>query len=102
MSNHELKQIFFNGLGPQDKYRLDAASGGTFIRKYEDEAMELIEMMAENSHHNAKKPIQKRCDAERTDDRCKISGDMHASRKNWKNGESSESPSRPTQHPQRF
>ena len=45
------------GSGPQDRYLLDAASGGTFMRKYEDEAMELIEMVAENSHHNAAKPF---------------------------------------------
>ena len=43
MSNHELTQIFYDGLGPQDRYLLDAASGGTFMSKYEDEAMELIE-----------------------------------------------------------
>ena len=28
---------------------LDAASGGTFMSKYEDEALELIELVAENS-----------------------------------------------------
>ena len=57
MSNHELTQIFYDGLGPQDRYLLDAASDGTFMRKYEDDAMELIEMVAENSHHNARKPF---------------------------------------------
>ena len=36
---------------------MDAASGGTFMSKYEDEAMELIETVAENSHHNAEKPF---------------------------------------------
>ena len=30
MSNHELTQIFYDKLGPQDRYLLDAASGGTF------------------------------------------------------------------------
>ena len=47
MSNHELTQIFYGGLGPQDRYLLDAASGGTFMGKYEDDAMELIKMVAE-------------------------------------------------------
>ena len=57
MSNHELTQIFNDGLGPQDRYLLDAASGGTFMSKYKDDAMELIETMAENSLHNAAKPF---------------------------------------------
>ena len=34
---------------------LDAASGGSFKSKYEDEALELIELVAENSHHHAAK-----------------------------------------------
>ena len=55
VSNHELTQIFYDGLGPQDRYLLDEASGGTFMSKYEDDAMELIETVAENSHHNAEK-----------------------------------------------
>ena len=57
MSNHEFTQIFYDGLGPQDRYVLDAASGGTFMSKYEDDAMDLIETVAENSHHNAAKPF---------------------------------------------
>ena len=57
MSNHELTQIFYDGLGLQDRYLLDAASGGTFMSKYEDNAMELIETVAENSHHNTAKPF---------------------------------------------
>ena len=57
MSNHELTQIFYEGLGPQDRYLLDVASGGTFMSKYEDDAMKLIETVAENSHHNAAKPF---------------------------------------------
>ena len=57
MSNHELTQIFYEGLGPQDRYLLDAASGNTFMSKYEDDAMDLIETVAENSHHNAAKPF---------------------------------------------
>ena len=59
MSNHELTQIFYDGLGPQDRYLLDASSGGTFMSKFEDEAMELIETVAENSHHNAAKPFRR-------------------------------------------
>ena len=57
MSNYELTQIFYDGLGPQDRYLLDAASGVTFMRKYEDDAMELIETVAKNSNHNAAKPF---------------------------------------------
>ena len=56
VSNHELTQIFYDGLGPQDRYLLDAASGITFMSKFEDEAMDLIETVAENSHHNLAKP----------------------------------------------
>ena len=55
MSNHELTQIFYDGLGLQDRYLLDVASGGTFMSKYEDDAMKHIEMVVENSHHNAAK-----------------------------------------------
>ena len=57
VSNHELTQIFYDRLGPQDRYLLDAASGGIFMSKYEDDAMELTEIVAENSHHNAAKPF---------------------------------------------
>ena len=57
MSNHELTQIFYDELGPQDRYLLDASSGGTFMSKYEDDAMELIKTVAKNSHHNAAKPF---------------------------------------------
>ena len=52
---HEIAQIFYDHLGAPDRYLLDAASGGTFISKYEDEALELIEWVAENSHHHAAK-----------------------------------------------
>ena len=57
MSNHELTQIFYDGLGVQDRHLLDAASGNTFMSKYEDDAMKFIETVAENSHHNAAKPF---------------------------------------------
>ena len=57
VSTHELTQIFYDGLGPQDRYLLDGASGGTFMSKFEDEAMDLIKTVAENSHHNAAKPF---------------------------------------------
>ena len=56
VSNHELTQIFYDGLGPQDRYLLDIASD-TFMSKFEDEAIELIETVAENSHHNVTKPF---------------------------------------------
>ena len=49
VSNHELTQIFCDTLGSQDRYLLDATSGGTFMSKYEDNAVELIEMVMENS-----------------------------------------------------
>ena len=52
---HEITQIFYDGLGAPDKYLLDTASGGTFISKYEDEELDLIELVAENSHHHAAK-----------------------------------------------
>ena len=59
VSNYELTQIFYDELGPQDRYLLDVASSGTFMRKFEDEAMELIETVAENSHHNAEKLFER-------------------------------------------
>ena len=59
VSNHELTQIFYDGLGLQDRYLLDAASDGTFMRKYKDEAIELIETVVKNSHHNAAKPFER-------------------------------------------
>ena len=59
MSNNELTQIFYDGLGPHYIYLLDAASGGTFMSKYEDDALELIETVAENSHHNAAKSFRR-------------------------------------------
>ena len=52
---NEITQIFYDGLGAPDRYLLDSASGGTFMRKYEDEALEVIELVAENSHHHATK-----------------------------------------------
>ena len=44
-------------MNPLDRYLLDAASGGTFMTKYEDDAMEPIKRVAENSHHNTAKPF---------------------------------------------
>ena len=52
---HEITHIFYDGLCAPDRYLLDAASGGRFMRKYEDEALELIELVADNSHHHAAK-----------------------------------------------
>ena len=57
VSNHELTQIFYDGLGLQDRHLLDAASDGTFMSKYEDDVMDLIETVTENSHHNVAKPF---------------------------------------------
>ena len=52
---HEITQIFYHGLGAPNQYFLDSASGDAFMNKYEDEALELIELVAENSHHHATK-----------------------------------------------
>ena len=57
---HEITQIFYDGLGAPYKYLLDAASGGTFMSKYEDEALDLIDLVAENSHHHAAKSFRGR------------------------------------------
>ena len=100
VSDHELTQIFYDGLGPQDRYLLDAASDGTFMSKYEDDAMELIKTVAENSHHNAVKPFGR--SAMTKSSRCQISGDGDAPRKDRQNGRSPELTTGPTQHPQRF
>ena len=52
---HEITQIFYDSLGAPDRYLLDASSGGRFMRKYEDEALELIKLVGENRHHHAVK-----------------------------------------------
>ena len=57
---NEITQIFYDDLGAPERYLLDAASGGTFMSKYEDEALELIELVAENSHHHAAKSFRGR------------------------------------------
>ena len=59
VSNHELTQIFYDRLGPQDRYLLGATSSNTFMRKFEDDTMVFIKTEAENSHHNAKKPFRR-------------------------------------------
>ena len=43
---------FYNGLGPQSRVMLDAASGGALWAKNYDEAYELIEMMVANEYQN--------------------------------------------------
>ena len=50
-------QIFYDGLGAQDRYLLDAGSGDTFMRKFKDDTMKLIETMVERSHNNKVKPL---------------------------------------------
>ena len=52
---HEITHIFYDGLAAPNRYLLDSSSGGTFMRKYEDEALELIKLVAENSHHHVAK-----------------------------------------------
>ena len=59
VSNHELTQIFYDGLGVQDRYLLDATNNDTLMSKFEDNAMELIETVVENSHHNVAKPLRR-------------------------------------------
>ena len=58
VSNLELTQIFFDGLGLQNRYLLDAASGDTFMRKSKVDTIELIKVMTLNDHHNAAKPLK--------------------------------------------
>ena len=55
-----LLKFFYDGLGTPDRYFLDAASGCTFMSKYDDEALELIDLVAENSHHHAAKSFEGR------------------------------------------
>ncbi|KAL1818270.1 hypothetical protein ACET3Z_013139 [Daucus carota] len=43
---------FYNGLGPQSRPMLDAASGGALWAKSYEEAYDLIEMMAANEYQN--------------------------------------------------
>ena len=62
LEKHEITQIFYDSLGAPDRYLFDAASGGTFMSKYEDEALELIELVTENSHHHAPKSFRGRSD----------------------------------------
>ena len=59
VSNHELTQIFYDGVGPQDRFILYGASGDTFMSKFEDDAIELIETKEENSHHNVAKRLRR-------------------------------------------
>ena len=44
-------------LGLHDFYLLEVASGDTFMSKYKDDAMELIETVMESSHHNPERPF---------------------------------------------
>ena len=57
---HDITLIFYDGLGAPDRYLLDVASGGTFMSKYEDEALELIKLVAENSHNHMAKSFTER------------------------------------------
>lgn len=45
-----LVQTFYNGLGPSHITLIDAAAGGTFNSKTENEADELVELMAMNNY----------------------------------------------------
>ena len=57
--NHKLTQIFNDGLGLQYRYLLDAASSDTFISKFKEDVIELIETVTKNNHHNAAKLLKK-------------------------------------------
>ena len=46
MSNQELTQIVYNGLGLQDRSLLDTSSSGTLMSKFKDDVMELIKTVA--------------------------------------------------------
>ena len=59
MSNHELTQIFYDGLGSQDRYVFDATSGATFMSKFEDDLIELIKTTVETSHHDVAKSFKR-------------------------------------------
>ena len=50
-------QIFYDRLGQYDRYILYATRGSTFMSKFKDGAIELIEIVAENSHHNVTQPL---------------------------------------------
>ena len=52
-----LHRYFYDGLGLKGRYLLDVASGGIFMSKFEDDVMELIKTVANNSHQNAAKPF---------------------------------------------
>ena len=43
-------QNFYNGLGASTRTLIDAASGGAFIGKTQDEAYDLLEGMAMNNY----------------------------------------------------
>ena len=43
----------------KDRYLLDAASGRTFMSKFKDDVMELIETMALNRHQNSGKLFER-------------------------------------------
>ena len=70
------------------------------MSKYEDDVMELIETVVENSHPNAAKPFGRGGMPKAID--AKYSRDGDAPRKNRQNGGSPELTTGPTQHPQRF
>ena len=50
-----LPRFFYDGLGVPYRYLLDVTSGGTFMSKYEDEALKLFELVADNNHHHVAK-----------------------------------------------
>ena len=60
---NEITQIFYDGLGAHDRYLLDAASGGTFMSKYEDEALErrIATIMRLNPLEDRGLPLREGC-----------------------------------------
>jgi hypothetical protein len=49
----QLVQYFYDGLTEKNRQMVDAACGGTFMLKSEDEAWSLFETLSENSMHHA-------------------------------------------------
>ena len=55
VSDHEVLQIFYDGLGAPDRYFLNTVIGVTFMHNHEDTSRQLIETVVENSHRHAAK-----------------------------------------------
>ena len=72
------------------------------MSKYEDDAIELIKRVAKNSHHTAAKSFERGDMPKGWLINTKSAETIMLLEKNRQNSERLESPTRPTQHPQRF